>query len=69
VFIPALLEELEFVPFDPPVGIDPGFEIGPVTDLEVVDRTFLRLGELVNREIANPPGPRCPGPSAGERVR
>jgi hypothetical protein len=55
VFIPGFLERLELVPFDPPVGFDPGFEIGPVTDLQIVNETFLQLGEFVNREFENAP--------------
>jgi hypothetical protein len=51
----ATLEDLEFVPFDPPLGFDPSFEIGPVTDLAVVNQIFSRLGELVNREVVNVP--------------
>jgi hypothetical protein len=53
--LPVLLEDLEFVPFDPPLGFDPSFEIGPVTDIQVVNDIFMRLGDLVNHDIVNVP--------------
>jgi hypothetical protein len=48
-------QRLERVPFEFAARIGPALEIGPVTDLAVVNETYVQLGELVDGQIENVP--------------
>ncbi len=53
VFIPEFLERMQLVPIDPPFDIRFPFEVGPITDIKVVNDLFKVREQFINARIEN----------------